>query len=67
LQQLKLEVIPTDTNFIYFSLRNFSKDYFELLRQKQISGTRIYEENGSWTRITIGTKQEMEQFIQAIS
>ena len=66
LTQLGLTCIPSYSNFIYFSLENYKKDYFKQLENHNIMGTKIYEENGKWTRITIGTMKEMQQFIEAI-
>lgn len=63
---LNLECIPSYSNFIYFSLVNYKKDYFKQLENHNIMGTKVYEENGKWTRITLGTMSEMEQFIAAI-
>ena len=63
---LNLTCIPSYSNFIYFSLENYRKDYFKQLETNNILGTKIYEENGKWTRITIGTMKEMQQFIDAI-
>jgi histidinol-phosphate aminotransferase len=66
LKKLDLEIIPSNTNFIYFSLINYKNDYFQRLKDNNIQGTRIYEEQGKWTRITVGTMQEMQKFILAI-
>lgn len=66
LKKLNCECIESDTNFIYFSLANFKKDYFKLLENNTILGTRIYEENGQWTRITVGKISEMKKFIEAL-
>ena len=66
LQKLNCECIASNTNFIYFSLANFKKDYFKLLENNKIEGTKIYEEKGQWTRITVGTLEEMKKFIQAL-
>lgn len=66
LQRLNLNCIPSQTNFVYFSLDNYPKDYFRQLKENNISGTYIYEEKGKWTRITVGTMQEMQQFIHAL-
>lgn len=63
---LHIPCIPSSTNFIYFSLAEYRKDFFALLKDHNIQGTKIYEEDGQWTRITIGTLQEMHQFIAAI-
>ena len=66
LEKLNLVCIPSYSNFIYFSLTNYKKDFFEQLKTNNIIGTKIYEEQGKWTRITIGTMQEMQKFISAI-
>lgn len=66
LEALNLRCIPSSTNFIYFSLENYKKDYFEQLKINNILGTRIYEEQGKWTRITVGTMEEMEAFVKAM-
>ena len=66
LERLKIRCIPSHANFVYFSLENYNKDFFEQLTKSNILGTKIYEEKGKWSRITIGTMQEMKQFIKAI-
>lgn len=66
LEKMGIPCIPSSTNFIYFSLLSYTKDFFEQLKQHNIIGTRIYEENGKWSRITVGTQAEMEKFITAI-
>lgn len=65
--KLNIRCIPSNTNFIYFTLADYKKDYFDLLKRNNIVGTYIYEEEGKWTRITVGTKEEMQKFIKAIS
>jgi histidinol-phosphate aminotransferase len=67
LELLKIPSIPSYSNFIYFSLADYKKDFFEQLKNNNISGTKIYEENGKWSRITIGTLDEMQKFISALS
>lgn len=67
LRRLGLRCIASHTNFIYFSLESYPKDYFELLKNNHILGSRIYEASGKWSRITIGTRGEMEHYIKAIS
>lgn len=66
LENLKIRCIPSHTNFVYFSLENYNKDFFEQLKKNTILGTKIYEEKGKWSRITIGTMDEMKQFIKAL-
>ncbi|MBX3240301.1 MAG: aminotransferase class I/II-fold pyridoxal phosphate-dependent enzyme [Chitinophagaceae bacterium] len=67
LEKINLRCIASHTNFIYFSLANYNGDFFERLKAGNILGTGIFEKDGKWSRITIGTKQEMEQFIKAVS
>lgn len=67
LKRLNLACIPSHTNFVYFSLANYKQDYFQKLSSNSIIGTRIYEEVGKWTRITIGTRAEMERLIAVMS
>ena len=66
LKKLNCECISSNTNFIYFSLSNYKKDYFKQLdnNNNNIEGGRIYE--GKWTRITVGKMDEMKKFIKAI-
>lgn len=66
LKKLNFECISSNTNFIYFSLSNYNKDYFKQLEDNNIQGGRIYEEQGKWTRITVGKMDEMKKFIKAI-
>lgn len=66
LNKLNCECISSNTNFIYFSLAKYNKDYFKQLEDNNIEGGRIYEEEGKWTRITVGKMDEMKKFIKAI-
>ncbi|WP_037360603.1 histidinol-phosphate transaminase [Asinibacterium sp. OR53] len=66
MERLNIPCIPSHTNFIYFSLANHQPDFFEQLKQNNILGTGIYEEQGKWSRITVGTLPEMQKLISAI-
>lgn len=66
LQKLNCECISSNSNFIYFSIAKYKKDYFNQLEINRIQGGRIYEEQGQWTRITVGTMDEMIKFIDAL-
>ncbi len=65
-ERFSIPSIPSHTNFLYFSLASYTKDFFEQLKKNNIARTRIYEEQGKWSRITIGTMQEMQRFIGAL-
>ena len=66
LGNLNINCIPSHANFIYFSLENYKKDFFEQLKTHKIIGTKIYEDAGKWSRITVGTMDEMYKFINAL-
>ena len=66
LSNLSIKVIPSQTNFIYYSLANYQGDWQEALRSKNILSGGITEKQGQWTRTTIGTLEEMHQFITAV-
>lgn len=67
LEKIYIKCIPSYTNFIYFSLSDYGDDFFARLKTNKILGTRIFEENGKWSRITVGTMEEMQRFVSAIS
>ncbi|MCO6147115.1 histidinol-phosphate transaminase [Flavobacterium sp. NRK1] len=67
MEKLGISCIPSSTNFLYFSLADYKKDFFKLLESNSIEGTGIFEENGRWSRITIGTMEDMQKLIRAIS
>ncbi len=66
MEKLGISCIPSSTNFLYFSLANYKKDFFKLLENNNIEGTEIFEEDGKWSRITIGTITDMQKLIKAI-
>ncbi len=59
---LKIPYIPSFTNFVYYSAQGFSGDLAASLKDNHIQGNRITEESGKWTRITIGTMEEMKVY-----
>lgn len=65
-KKLGIVTLPSFTNFIYFSLEKYPKNFFNRLKENNIIGTKIYEEKGKWSRITIGTKEEMKKLIEAL-
>jgi histidinol-phosphate aminotransferase len=66
LEKLHIKVLPSYSNFMYFSLKDYNKDYSKLLEAANIVGGGIREEEGKWGRITIGTMEEMKQYIKAL-
>lgn len=65
LRSLGITAIPSDTNFIYYSLASFNGDWEKQMAAKNILANGSMDERGKWTRITIGTMNEMQAFIAA--
>lgn len=62
-----IKTIPSSANFVYFSLENYKEDYFNKLKDAKILGGKTYEEEGKWTRISLGTIEEMRKYFDVIS
>lgn len=58
--------IPSYANFLYFSLADYKGDYFDKLKNAGILGGKTYEEDGKWTRISIGTLDEMKKYMNSV-
>jgi histidinol-phosphate aminotransferase len=61
-----ISFIPSHTNFLYYSLQQQKTDFLAALAAANIRGGRITEENGKWSRISIGTMNDMQQFLQVV-
>ena len=66
-QKRGIKTIPSAANFVYFSLENYKDNYFKKLKDAKILGGKTYEQNGKWTRISLGTMEEMKGYFGAIS
>ena len=62
-----IKTIPSSANFVYFSLENYKGDYFKKLKEAKILGGKTYEEKRKWTRISLGTIEEMRKYFDVIS
>jgi histidinol-phosphate aminotransferase len=63
LKEMNISCIPSGTNFLFFPLGkypgNFSKD---MLQKNVILRSETYPD-GKWARVSLGTMDEMQQFI----
>ncbi|MCR6719888.1 MAG: aminotransferase class I/II-fold pyridoxal phosphate-dependent enzyme [Chitinophagaceae bacterium] len=66
LEKAGMPYIPSSTSFVYFDTKPFGKDVRTLLESKNIFGTRIFEENTGWRRLSIGTVKEMEEVAKVL-
>jgi histidinol-phosphate aminotransferase len=62
---LGLSYIESHTNFVYYSLGSYSGDFPKEMENRKILCGGIVEEKEKWTRITVGTPAEMEQYRKA--
>ena len=63
---MNVPYIPSHTNFIYYSLEKQKGDLLALMASNNIRGGRITEENGRWSRISVGTADDMQQFLKLV-
>jgi histidinol-phosphate aminotransferase len=61
-KQLNISHAPSHTNFLYYSVKDFKDDFLATLVKNNILAGRMVEEDGKWTRITIGTFEEMKTY-----
>ena len=68
LKRMGIDYIPSYTNFIFYPVKKYSGDYaadmFE--KHKIILRSNKYSD-GQWARVSVGTLDEMKQFIQVLS
>ena len=62
-----INYIPSQTSFVYFDSSTYGKDVRALLEFKQIIGARTFEEGTKWLRLSVGTKEEMQQVATALN
>jgi histidinol-phosphate aminotransferase len=67
MKKMDIQFIPSYTNFIFYPVKNYpgeySADMFD--KHKIIMRSNKYSD-GQWARVSIGTMDEMKQFIQVI-
>jgi histidinol-phosphate aminotransferase len=60
-----VKYMPSATNFVYFENEKFATNPVEALEKENIL-VRSYDYMPGWTRVSIGTTEEMEAFIKAV-
>ena len=63
-EQWGVEYLPSSTNFIFFKNDKFSADPVKALAEQNIF-IRNYEAVPGWSRVSIGTLEEMHSFVSA--
>ena len=63
LKEMNIRCIPSYTNFLFFPLGKYPGDFAQdMLQQKVILRSNNYVD-GKWARVSVGTLDEMKQFI----
>lgn len=58
--------VPSHTNFVYYSVEKYARDFQKMLQEHHILTGRVVEPEGKWIRTSIGTMEEMQQFAAVI-
>jgi histidinol-phosphate aminotransferase len=66
LKKMQYDYIPSYANFVLFPIRIQGREMLEKMRSQQVM-VRAFEIKGeNWCRVSIGTIEEMRQFVQAL-
>jgi histidinol-phosphate aminotransferase len=66
LNELGLEYIPSETNFILFNISKLKGDFSERMKDQGILVQYRDHFNGKWCRVSMGTESEMDVFCKAL-
>jgi histidinol-phosphate aminotransferase len=62
-----ISFIPSFANFVYYSVAQYKGDFSKDMENRKILCGGITEEKEKWTRVTIGTENEMKQYIKIVN
>ena len=65
-KELSLDYIPSSTNFILFNIDKIKKDLAKEMERKNIYVQHREHFGGRWCRVSMGTIEEMQQFVAAL-
>ena len=65
-KQLSLDYIPSHTNFILFNIDKIKGDFVQQMQAKNIYVQFREHFNGKWCRVSMGTIEEMQEFVKAL-
>lgn len=63
LQEMNIKCIPSYTNFMFFPLGKYPGDFAQDMLAKNVILRSTNYPDGKWARVSIGTLDEMKQFI----
>lgn len=65
-RELRLDYIPSFTNFILFNIDKIENDFIQGMKNKNIQVQFREHYGGKWCRVTMGTIEEMQIFTKAL-
>ena len=67
MKEMGIQVIPSYTNFIFYSVKKYPGDYAaDMFNKHKIVMRANNYSDGQWARVSVGTMDEMKQFIRVI-
>lgn len=66
LDELGLEYLPSQANFVFHKVKGEVKTYQERMKQQHVMVGREFPPAVGWSRLTLGTPQEMEAFVKVL-
>lgn len=66
LDALDLEYLPSQTNFVYFKSGMDANDVQKAMKERKISIRGQYMDYNEWTRVSMGTIEDVEKFCKAL-
>jgi histidinol-phosphate aminotransferase len=66
LLKMEIPVTQSSTSFIYYDTSILKQDLAKACEAARIQGVRTFEAGTAWRRTSLGTMQEMEQFIKVV-
>lgn len=65
MKKMGIDFIPSYTNFIFYSIKNYVGDYAEDMYNKHKILLRS-DTKGRWARVSVGTMEEMQQYCSVL-
>jgi len=61
--ELQIEYHPSQANFIFHRIKGSNSEYQQRMQQQHVYVGREFPPLSGWNRLTLGTPQEMQQFV----
>lgn len=65
-KEMKIEYLPSNTNFVLHRIKIKTENYQKKMAEENVLVGRLFPGTEGWTRLTLGTPEEMKVFIQVL-